>query len=176
MSRVFRLSGQEAVTAVTACVGACVLLAAAAAFIERPAHFAATARDLQAELDEAQGTLSKVRDGAPYPIDAVCAVPPDRAAAALSASLEQQARAAGLKVDNLDVAPTGPAGDRGRLQQVRVQLAVEGAYDQVVGFVRRLADVRPQLFVSSADLRSHIDTAALSIQGQVFCANPRQLG
>jgi hypothetical protein len=142
-------------------------------FLARPPELEQRLGKLAAEAETIEKLERRAKGAALAPQGAVCEEPATAASGAFQRRLEDVARSAGVRLADFSSTPSS-VDEASGLQPVRVRFTATGPYDAVVGLLRRLADLRPALFVDDLHLRSKTTFAALEFSGSLLCSTVRR--
>ena len=160
----------SAVAGVGVALVCAVLSAAVLAAVARPRDFGLRLAKVEADAASAERLLHKRDLPQALPADGVCPSLSPEAAQRLRSDLARVGEAFRLEHIVVEVAPEPPARGSDPLAALRIRLEASGQYDAALGALSRLEDVRPIVFIDSADIASKTSFVTLAVSGRAYCS------
>ena len=135
-------------------------------FLSRPTDAKARFAALEAQSKSIRSAADARGDLSAFPPGAVCAGQIDDA---LRNQLTNALINSGLKVEALDIADAGQAGDRFPLRAYKLTLKGSGSYDEAMRGLQALRRYQPRLFLDTLSLRNQTSSVDLDVEGRLFC-------
>ncbi|MGN6424371.1 MAG: GspMb/PilO family protein [Asticcacaulis sp.] len=135
-------------------------------FLSRPTDAKARLVALEAQSKSIRSATDARGDLTSFPAGSVCAGQVDDA---LRNQLTNALMNSGLKVEALDIADAGQAGDRFPLRAYKLTLKGSGSYEEAMRGLQALKRYQPRLFLDTLSLRNETSSVDLDVEGRLFC-------
>ncbi|HWU49140.1 MAG TPA: hypothetical protein VN042_04640 [Asticcacaulis sp.] len=135
-------------------------------FLSRPTDARARLAALETQSKSIRSATDARGDLNAYPAGSVCAGQIDEA---LRNQLTNALMNSGLKVEALDIADAGQAGDRFPLRAYKLSLKGSGSYEEAMRSLQVLRRYQPRLFLDTLSLRNQTSSVDLDVEGRLFC-------
>ena len=155
----------------TAIAGVCAIAAVwGASAIGRPSNLDDRVTTASRNLEVGRRAVRAAKAPNTYPRGAVCAEASDAAIERLRRQIATQSAGLGVELTAFEAAPGAMAGG---LSTLDLRLDLRGPYEGTLELLKRMEELRPMVFLDTADLTSKAAFVTLSLSGRAFCSAPR---
>lgn len=138
-------------------------------YVAVPANARSRLAALETQATRIEQLSRTVRGGRSRTAIAVCPSVEDEDLDALRQAVFATASAQNLAPSNVALSAPEASPSTGKITPVLLRLQVEGDHQAVLGFLDRLAEGEPEIFVDRLDLSADPPNVSLRLNGKVFC-------